>query len=168
MPVRCRYCHQEGHTKFECSLSKARILCYNCHQQGHSSFECPCRRQALVQPRENPRAAKYITNTIDIEPEDNDFSDSDYKETSSVDSDIMSVDSNVRVESEEVTQFKRDQKTKLPALIHDLIPLPLSRYTVCIPQKANKEFKEQLKTAYNNYHKIRSQGLEQASFFFFV
>jgi hypothetical protein len=25
-----------------------------------------------------------------------------------------------------------------------------------------------LKTAYNNYHKIRSQGLEQASFFFFV
>jgi hypothetical protein len=160
MPVWCRYCHQEGHTKFECSLSKARILCYNCHQQGHRSFECPRRRQALVQPREKPRAAKSITNTVDIEPEDNDSSDSDYKETSSVDSDIMSVDSNVRVESEEVTLLKIDQKTKLPALIHNFIPLPLSRY---IPQKATKEFKEQLKTAYNNYHKMRNQGLEQAS-----
>jgi hypothetical protein len=97
---------------------------------------------------------------MDIEPEDNDSSDSDYKETSSVDSDIMSVDSNVRVESEEVTQLKRDQKAIHPALIHDLIPLPLSMYT---PQKATKEFKEQLKTAYDNYHKIRRQGFEQES-----
>jgi hypothetical protein len=87
-------------------------------------------------------------------------SDSDYKEATTVDSDIISVDSNIRVESEEVTQLKRDQKAILPALINDLIPLPLSQYT---PQKATKEFKEQLKTTYDNYHKIRRQGFEQES-----
>ncbi|KAI9245592.1 hypothetical protein BY458DRAFT_447218, partial [Sporodiniella umbellata] len=43
MPTWCRYCHKEGHTKFECEISKARILCYNCHQNGHRSFECPRR-----------------------------------------------------------------------------------------------------------------------------
>jgi hypothetical protein len=41
MPTWCRYCHKEGHTKFDCPLSKARIICYSCHQQGHRSFECP-------------------------------------------------------------------------------------------------------------------------------
>jgi hypothetical protein len=41
MPMWCRYCHHEGHTKFNCSDAKARILCYACHEKGHRSFECP-------------------------------------------------------------------------------------------------------------------------------
>ncbi|KAI8364550.1 hypothetical protein BD560DRAFT_310802, partial [Blakeslea trispora] len=41
MPTWCRYCHQTGHTKFECEKSKARIICYSCQQFGHRSFECP-------------------------------------------------------------------------------------------------------------------------------
>ncbi|KAI8972163.1 hypothetical protein BDB01DRAFT_839540, partial [Pilobolus umbonatus] len=35
MPTWCRYCHEEGHTKFNCEKSKARIICYNCHEVGH-------------------------------------------------------------------------------------------------------------------------------------
>lgn len=41
MPTWCRYCHKENHTKFECELSKARIVCYSCHESGHRSFHCP-------------------------------------------------------------------------------------------------------------------------------
>jgi hypothetical protein len=41
MPLWCRYCHKENHTKFNCPLSKARIICYACHEHGHRSFECP-------------------------------------------------------------------------------------------------------------------------------
>lgn len=46
MPVWCRYCHAEGHTKYECAKSKARILCYSCDQYGHMSKECPSPRSA--------------------------------------------------------------------------------------------------------------------------
>ncbi|KAI8327019.1 hypothetical protein BD560DRAFT_107435 [Blakeslea trispora] len=38
MPTWCRYCHQTGHTKFECEKSKARIICYSCQQFGHRSL----------------------------------------------------------------------------------------------------------------------------------
>ena len=50
MPTWCRYCHQTGHTKFECEKSKARIICYNCQQMGHRSFECP-RKIAQMKPK---------------------------------------------------------------------------------------------------------------------
>ncbi|KAI9364661.1 hypothetical protein BD770DRAFT_469096 [Pilaira anomala] len=30
MPTWCRYCHQDGHTKFVWKSSKARILCHSC------------------------------------------------------------------------------------------------------------------------------------------
>ena len=49
MPTWCRYCHQDGHTKFECAASKARILCYSCHEQGHRSYECP-RKNSTTTP----------------------------------------------------------------------------------------------------------------------
>jgi hypothetical protein len=41
IPVWCRYCHSEDHTKYECAKSKARILCYSCDKYGHISKECP-------------------------------------------------------------------------------------------------------------------------------
>jgi hypothetical protein len=75
MPTWCRYCHKEGHTKFDCPLSKARIICYSCHQQGHRSFECPRRRNVptnLHNQISNPETQqeKITINTITIESED--------------------------------------------------------------------------------------------------
>ncbi|KAK4521700.1 uncharacterized protein ATC70_004234 [Mucor velutinosus] len=36
----CRYCHEEGHTKFECSKALVRIICYNCDKAGHRQDTC--------------------------------------------------------------------------------------------------------------------------------
>ena len=35
MATWCRYCHEEGHTKFECPKALSRIICYNCDKAGH-------------------------------------------------------------------------------------------------------------------------------------
>ncbi|KAI9309799.1 hypothetical protein BX666DRAFT_1873073 [Dichotomocladium elegans] len=59
MPTWCRYCHETGHTKFECEKSKARIRCYNCHQLGHRAFECP--RKTI-----NPQAKKRKTTPAPV------------------------------------------------------------------------------------------------------
>ncbi|KAI9335053.1 hypothetical protein BD770DRAFT_16616 [Pilaira anomala] len=48
MPTWCRYYHKDGHTKFTCESSKARILCYSCHEQGHRSYECIRRNSSTV------------------------------------------------------------------------------------------------------------------------
>jgi hypothetical protein len=56
MPTWCRYCHKDGHTKFECEQSRARILCYSCHQQGHRSFECPRRNPAPANKRQDRKS----------------------------------------------------------------------------------------------------------------
>lgn len=40
MPTWCRYCHEVGHTKYNCEKSKARTICYECHNQGHRSADC--------------------------------------------------------------------------------------------------------------------------------
>ncbi|GAA5802008.1 hypothetical protein HPULCUR_007468 [Helicostylum pulchrum] len=47
MPTWCRYCHEDGHTKYDCSKSRASILCFACDQFGHRQAECP-----------NPRSSK--------------------------------------------------------------------------------------------------------------
>ncbi|GAN11248.1 hypothetical protein MAM1_0515d10807 [Mucor ambiguus] len=41
MATWCRYCHEEGHTKFECPKAMARIICYNCDNSGHRQDTCP-------------------------------------------------------------------------------------------------------------------------------
>jgi hypothetical protein len=56
MPTWCRYCHKDGHTKYDCALSKARILCYACHQQGHRSFECPRRNLNSMNKRQDRKS----------------------------------------------------------------------------------------------------------------
>jgi hypothetical protein len=48
MPTWCRYCHKDGHTKFQCEASKARVLCYSCQEQGHRSYECPRRNSNTI------------------------------------------------------------------------------------------------------------------------
>jgi len=40
MPTWCRYCHDEGHTKFECKKALAHIICYNCDLSGHRQADC--------------------------------------------------------------------------------------------------------------------------------
>ncbi|CAO0796326.1 unnamed protein product [Mucor circinelloides] len=40
MPIWCRYCHDEGHTKFECKKALAHIICYNCDLSGHRQADC--------------------------------------------------------------------------------------------------------------------------------
>ena len=41
MPTWCRYCHSEGHTKYECPKAMAGILCYSCDLYGHRAADCP-------------------------------------------------------------------------------------------------------------------------------
>jgi hypothetical protein len=41
MPTWCRYCHDEGHTKYECKKAQASILCYACDKYGHKQIDCP-------------------------------------------------------------------------------------------------------------------------------
>lgn len=41
MPTWCRYCHEEGHTKFGCKKALASILCYACDKYGHKQVDCP-------------------------------------------------------------------------------------------------------------------------------
>ncbi|KAI9469843.1 MAG: hypothetical protein EXX96DRAFT_466554, partial [Benjaminiella poitrasii] len=79
MPTWCQYCHREGHTKFDCALSKARILCYSSHQQGHRFFECPRRNQPVRPNKKLPRKSYQTKNTItqkisdDTDDESRDF-----------------------------------------------------------------------------------------------
>jgi hypothetical protein len=55
MPTWCRYCHEEGHTKFDCAKSLANLLCYNCHNLGHRSSDCPRRNPGTnKKPRKTP------------------------------------------------------------------------------------------------------------------
>jgi hypothetical protein len=61
MPTWCRYCHQEGHTKFSCEKSKARIICYACYESGHRSHECPRKNPGTSKKRKTPESAKATT-----------------------------------------------------------------------------------------------------------
>ncbi|KAI9477917.1 MAG: hypothetical protein EXX96DRAFT_483217 [Benjaminiella poitrasii] len=63
MPTWCRYCHKDGHTKFECELSRARILCYGCHHYGHRSFECPRRNHSPTNKKKDRKSYQTRTNT---------------------------------------------------------------------------------------------------------
>lgn len=71
MPTWCRYCHKDGHTKFDCPLSRARILCYSCHEQGHRSYECP-RRNAV--PTSNKKQDRKSYKSKDTPPSLNQIS----------------------------------------------------------------------------------------------
>jgi hypothetical protein len=58
MPTWCRYCHSEGHTKFECTKAKASILCYACDHYGHRSAECPSPKSSKLKGKPFKKARK--------------------------------------------------------------------------------------------------------------
>ncbi|KAI8050174.1 uncharacterized protein B0P05DRAFT_446848, partial [Gilbertella persicaria] len=65
MPTWCRYCHQDGHTKFTCETSRARILCYSCHEQGHRSYECPRKYSTnILNKKQNRKTGKSLERKI--------------------------------------------------------------------------------------------------------
>lgn len=94
MPVWCRYCHKDGHTKFDCPLSKARIICYSCHEHGHRSFECP-RRNAPMKKRDRKSYQTKKEVELIIKDSDDDDNDSDYEDDAEneVEDDEMSITS---------------------------------------------------------------------------
>ncbi|KAG0929864.1 hypothetical protein G6F30_011855 [Rhizopus arrhizus] len=118
MPTWCRYCHKEGHTKYECPLSKARIICYSCHQNGHRSFECPRRNSPLHANKKRDRKSyksqqevTHETPTVvpevdesEDDPNDQDYSDEDVEQMSAT-SDLTS---EAIIDAEEVRLLEQD------------------------------------------------------------
>ncbi|KAG1306890.1 hypothetical protein G6F64_007242 [Rhizopus arrhizus] len=51
MATWCRYCHEEGHSKYACPKALASITCYACDQTGHRQANCPA---PLGQRRASP------------------------------------------------------------------------------------------------------------------
>lgn len=58
MPTWCRYCHETGHTKYDCKKSRASILCFACDQYGHRQAECPNPRNARSKPFRAPKRSQ--------------------------------------------------------------------------------------------------------------
>lgn len=58
--ITCQHGHQNGHSKFDCHQSKARILCYACHEQGHRSYECT--RRNSIPPSNKKQDKKSYRN----------------------------------------------------------------------------------------------------------
>ncbi|KAK4511165.1 uncharacterized protein ATC70_012378 [Mucor velutinosus] len=66
MATWCRYCHEEGHTKFECPKALARIICYNCNNIGHRQDTCPKPKKGSSD-REFKKARKIPSTTSSAE-----------------------------------------------------------------------------------------------------
>lgn len=66
MATWCRYCHAEGHTKFECPKALARIICYNCDKAGHCQDTCPKLKRGSSD-REYKKALKTPPTTSSAE-----------------------------------------------------------------------------------------------------
>ncbi|CAO3641245.1 unnamed protein product [Cunninghamella echinulata] len=82
MPRWCRYCHQEGHTKFECEKSKVRVICYSCYGDGHRSSECP--RKPLVQSKNLVRIINASSPSFTEETDDSDYTPPSHDDMSDI------------------------------------------------------------------------------------
>ncbi|CEG84189.1 hypothetical protein RMATCC62417_18032 [Rhizopus microsporus] len=89
MPIWCRYCQKESHTKFECAESKARVICYGCHKNDHRYFECPRRNFPLNSHKRRDRRSHQLKQPVpldlstvntQVQDSDEDSDDSDYRE----------------------------------------------------------------------------------------
>lgn len=110
MPTWCRYCHKDGHTKFECAASKARILCYSCHEQGHRSYECP--RKNLNTPYKKKDRKSYKNKELNTDDNKSDHQESvnvPTQQTTSQDSDAMSTDDEGALDDDTTQQFVNEK-----------------------------------------------------------
>jgi hypothetical protein len=114
MPTWCRYCHKDGHTKFDCPLSKARIICYACHEMGHRSFECT-RRNTPVNTKNKRVRKSYLTKTAT--PDISTDSDDDEKDPNYTPEDDEK-DSNYTSEDDDDKMSTIDEEEQ-KALDHD-------------------------------------------------
>ncbi|SAM00648.1 hypothetical protein [Absidia glauca] len=103
MPTWCRYCHEEGHTKFDCAKSLANLLCYNCHNLGHRSSDCP-RRNPGTTPIDDPvTSSNWADESCDEDytPSHDGSDDSEDSDSNTVDSHIMDFDDDANDEQPE-------------------------------------------------------------------
>ncbi|KAG1049852.1 hypothetical protein G6F43_007844 [Rhizopus delemar] len=70
MPTWCRYCHAEGHTKYECAKALANITCYACDQPSHRNADCPTpanrrlNKTTYKKPRKSPLPSATTTKSF--------------------------------------------------------------------------------------------------------
>ncbi|KAI9485920.1 MAG: hypothetical protein EXX96DRAFT_604173 [Benjaminiella poitrasii] len=114
MPTWCRYCHREGHTKFECLKSKASIICYDCNEK----------------PISVTKSSKTPTNNSFKTPSDSlnsnisfvqsaDFPESDPEDISYKDDSISDDDASMQTASDSETE-KIDDTEKINVELQDL------------------------------------------------
>ncbi|CDH51540.1 hypothetical protein RO3G_10032 [Lichtheimia corymbifera JMRC:FSU:9682] len=49
MPLYCRYCHHQGHTRIQCP-NKPKPRCHHCQERGHLRKDCPTRHGSTPLP----------------------------------------------------------------------------------------------------------------------
>ncbi|KAJ8663557.1 hypothetical protein O0I10_000800 [Lichtheimia ornata] len=52
MPLYCRYCHHQGHTRIQCP-NKPKPRCHHCQELGHLRKDCPVRHGSAPLPNNN-------------------------------------------------------------------------------------------------------------------
>jgi hypothetical protein len=68
MQIWCRYCHEEGHSKFTCAKAMANILCFDCHNYGHKSVDCPAPQSTRRQETSPKKKRKSQLDTMQDPP----------------------------------------------------------------------------------------------------
>lgn len=116
MATWCRYCHEEGHTKFECPKAMARIICYNCDKAGHRQDTCTKPRKGSSD-REFKKARKIPSNTPSVEANKSQWAPSNIK------------NSNVGKEQTQGQQQQQDQEPKQDLKANAMPPINLSQAT---------------------------------------
>lgn len=100
MATWCRYCHDEGHTKFECPKALARIICYNCDNAGHRQDACTKPKKGSSD-REFKKARKTPPNISSAEADKSKWAPSNTKN------------------SDDGKQHPKGQQTQQPTAQHD-------------------------------------------------
>ncbi|CAO3647631.1 unnamed protein product [Cunninghamella echinulata] len=91
MPTWCRFCHEEGHTKYQCTKSLASMICYNCHEMGHRASSChhltekrnrKTPRLNDSKPEDNVMGFKSTTTTKEVQSKKENIDKGKQKDTS--------------------------------------------------------------------------------------
>jgi hypothetical protein len=61
MPLTCRYCHEDGHSRGDCPERQKSLRCYGCGSFGHIRLQCPKNLGPLPEP---PRSVPLPTSQV--------------------------------------------------------------------------------------------------------